>query len=253
MIHPTEINDLVSFWDFQEPGGQLRKAKGGFPAELQEAGGPVERIEGGVFGKYCANLAYQQRFVIPHPQCGELRLQECLSVVAWIQRYRKPEIECEAIAGMWNETLSQRQYALFLDLRIHGGADNVCGHLSSSGGPTPSFRWCMDAAIGGGRVPYFDWRCVAFTYDGLSARAYLDGDLHERAGLNPFPYPGGIFPGTSDFTVGAVHRKGEMGNWFVGRLGGLAVYRRALDADEVVSLSKNVSNGFPGTKMAASA
>lgn len=48
----------------------------------------------------------------------------------------------------------------------------------------------------------------------------------------------GIFPGRSDFTLGAVHRGGGMGNWFVGRLGGLAVYSRALDREEMLSLGR---------------
>ena len=57
------------------------------------------------------------------------------------------------------------------------------------------------------------------------------GRLDERPGRNPYPYPGGIFdggPAGADFTVGAVHRGVEMGNFFAGLLGGLAVYQRAL-------------------------
>ncbi len=187
MTHPKDIPDLVSFWDFQESAGQPRQAVGRFPASLREGSTPIERVRDGIFGEYSAQLARGQYFYLPHAECGELRLQHSLSVVAWLQRHRKPEIECEAVAGMWNETERQRQYALFLDLRIHGGADNVCGHLSSSGGPTPNHRWCMDAAIGGARIPYFDWHCVAFTYDGNEARTYLDGEFHERQGFNPFP------------------------------------------------------------------
>lgn len=236
MKHPANIPDLVSFWDFQEAAGQARRATGSFPASLREGSTPIEQADGGIFGDHCARLSRGQYFVLPHAECGALRLQESVSVIAWVQRHRKPEIECEAIAGMWNETERQRQYALFLDLRIHGGADNVCGHLSSSGGPTPDHRWCMDAAIGGTRIPYFDWHCAAFTYDGSEARAYLDGEFHPRPGFNPFPYPGGIYAGSADFTVGAVHRQGAMGNWFVGKIGGLAVYRRALTPEEIASL-----------------
>lgn len=236
MTHPKNISGLVSFWDFQEPAGQPRQAIGSFPASLREGATPVERATGGIFGDYCAQLSRGQYFFLPHAECGELRLRESLTVVAWIQRHRKPEIECEAVAGMWNETDRQRQYALFLDLRIHGGADNVCGHLSASGGPTPNHRWCMDAAIGGTRIPYFDWHCVAFTYDGSEARTYLDGEFHPREAFNPFPYPGGIFQGTADFTVGAVHRQGSMGNWFVGKIAGLAIYRRSLTSEEISSL-----------------
>jgi hypothetical protein len=42
-------------------------------------------------------------------------------------------------------------------------------------------------------------------------------------------------PEGADFTAGAVHRAGEVGNWFVGWLGGLAVYRRALAVNELAA------------------
>jgi hypothetical protein len=160
--------------------------------------------------------------------------------VAWLQRHRKPEVECEAIAGMWGETHAKRQYCLFLDLRIHQAGDNVCGHVSATGGPTDGFPWCMDAAIDGNYLTYFDWHCVAFTYDGYYARSWQDGHSETRVGFNPYAFPQGIYDAGregADFTVGAVHRAGELGNWFVGWLGGLAVYRRALAANELTALT----------------
>jgi hypothetical protein len=51
---------------------------------------------------------------------------------------------------------------------------------------------------------------------------------------------GGLFdggPDGSDFTVGGVSRSGEMGNWFQGQIGGLAVYSRALSASEMHHLA----------------
>jgi hypothetical protein len=41
----------------------------------------------------------------------------------------------------------------------------------------------------------------------------------------------------SDFTVGAVLLKSGMGNFFNGLIGGLAVFNRALNADEIENLS----------------
>ena len=43
-----------------------------------------------------------------------------------------------------------------------------------------------------------------------------------------------------DFTVGAVNRSGEMGNFFVGQISGIAVYNRALDGEEMRYLSSNI-------------
>src|SRR5690606_35704886 len=85
--------------------------------------------------------------------------------------------------------------------------------------------------FGGTPVSYDEWTFAAMTYDGGWIKSYLDGKLDNRPGLNPYAYPEGIFDGGengSDFTVGAVHRSGEMGNFFVGQLGGLAVFNRTL-------------------------
>jgi hypothetical protein len=69
---------------------------------------------------------------------------------------------------------------------------------------------------------------------------YVDGRLDALEHYNPFPYPDGLFDGGdtgADFTVGAVHRGGEWGNFFGGRLGGLAVFNRALSDGELRALA----------------
>ena len=246
--HPVvDTPNLVSFWDFQEPAGQPRVSRGPCPYALKEMAGPVARVADGIFGPYAAFLDYRQWMSIARADCPALNINgpdAQVTVLAWIRRHRKPEIECEFVAGIWNETNSKRQYGLFLDLRIHQGADQVGGHVSSLGGPTPGHKYCMDAAIGGARVSYFgDWKCVGFTYDGESARAYLNGTAHPRDTFNPYHYPGGLYdggPNGANFTVGAVDRGGSIGNWFTGHLGGLAIFDRALSADEMVKLASVV-------------
>jgi hypothetical protein len=241
-----DLPSLICFWDFQEPGGAGHLSQGPYRYALREAAGPVlwvENAAGAPFGPRAAELKHGQYFSIPRAECPALDLhgpEAQVSVVAWIQRHRKREVQCEVIAGMWNETQKKRQYGLFLDLRIQQAGDNVSGHVSFSGGPTPGYPWAMDAAIGAGYITYFDWHCVAFTYDGSMVRAWLDGRLETRVGFNPFAYPHGLYNGGTegaDFTVGAVHRGGEMGNWFVGRIGGLAVFDRALDPEEMTKLT----------------
>ena len=100
----------------------------------------------------------------------------------------------------------------------------------------------MDASIGATPVPLDVWQCVAFSYDGTWARAYLNGSLDTRPERNPYYYPQGLFdggPNGSDFTVGGVHRLGEMGNWYCGLLSGLAIYNRALTDTEMLNLAMN--------------
>lgn len=238
----TQHPDLVAFWDFQEPTGSVRVSKGPRPYGLRPHGGEIRRVEGGVFGSYAAYLAEGQWFSIPRTELGDLNIhgpQAQVSVLAWIMRGRKSTSECEAVAGIWDETRAKRQYCLFLNLKIWDSRDQVCGHVSAIGGPTPGYRYCMDAAIGKTPVPFDVWQCVAFTYDGEYAKAYLNGVLDERPGRNPYRYEGGLFdggPDGGDFTVGGVSRSGEMGNWFTGTLGGLAVFRKALSPEEMARL-----------------
>ena len=154
--------------------------------------------------------------------------------------FEHPENNCEAIAGIWNE-YQKRQYCLFINLAIHQSSQQVCGHISGTGGATPGHRYCMDAAIGNTPISLNQWQCIAMTYDGEYIKSYLNGKLDVRENLNPYHYPLGIFDGGNDggsFTVGAVARplnvqkenkeSPDVGNLFHGLLGGLAVFNRTL-------------------------
>jgi hypothetical protein len=82
---------------------------------------------------------------------------------------------------------------------------------------------------------------VAMSYDGVAGYAWLNGRLDDRPGLNPYPFAGGLFDGGtegSDFTLGAVDRSGEIGNFFCGDFAGLAVYERALSPAEMLALAR---------------
>ncbi|WP_391572362.1 hypothetical protein [Cohnella sp.] len=50
-------------------------------------------------------------------------------------------------------------------------------------------------------------------------------------------------PTGADFTVGAVDRSGEMGNFYAGQLGGLAVFNRALNEREIAELHISPNRG----------
>ncbi|GAA3412507.1 LamG domain-containing protein [Paenibacillus hodogayensis] len=235
--HPA----LVSFWDFQETAGQSRQARGPYAYMLQEREGPIEREEDGVFGPYAAKLRFGQWFQLPRAECPALDFHgkdAALTIIAWVKREPRQNRECQAVAGMWNETEKKRQYCLFLDLHIWDSGEQVCGHVSSGGGPTPGHPWCMTTAIGSTPVSKGDWHAIAFTYDGTYARTYLDGRLDERQTYNPFLYEEGLYDGGAegaDFTVGSVYRSGTMGNFYAGLLGGLAVFDRALRDEELAA------------------
>ena len=242
------IKDLICFWDFNEKEGEARLSKAGYPYRLREGHGQIKRVKDGLFGKYSAFIKEGQWFYIPRDQCPALNIkgkEKQVSVVAWVKRSGKSTNECEAIAGMWNETNKKRQYCLFLNLSIWASSQQVGGHISGTGGPTEGFKYCMDVSIGKEQVPFNQWQCVAFTYDGSEACSYLNGDFEKRDGRNPYEYNLGIFDGGNDgadFTVGAVYRSNSMGNFFSGQIGGLAIFSRALSSKELLYLAENIQN-----------
>jgi hypothetical protein len=155
-------------------------------------------------------------------------------------RISRPDLY-QAIAGVWDETHSKRQYCLFYNINTRYESEgNAHGHISHVGGATPGHRFCVTYATGATRLPVGEWIDLAMVYDGRDIRVYVNGQLDQNPradpfrgnrSLNPYNYPGSIFDGGRNgapFTVGGVHRSGEMGNWFIGRLAELTVYDSAL-------------------------
>lgn len=134
--------------------------------------------------------------------------------------------------------------------------------------------WCVDYAAPRSELPVGKWVTLGFTYDGKYITAYIDGVMEERAmdpvkdkrddryftsegpgggprGMNPYYHGRGIFrydprlhaeskpKGPADFTVGARYAGGSMlGEALKGRMAGLAVFSRALTADDMKRLHK---------------
>jgi hypothetical protein len=200
-----------------------------------------DNIELNAYGLYLKRGGWLR---LPRAELGALNLhgtEAQVTVVAHIYRLRQPTtFDCETIAGVWDESRRKRQYCLFLDLPIWDSANQVGGHVSHHGGPTPGHPYCMDAAIGATAVQWDQWSVVGFTYDGQQAMAYLDGELDTRDERNPFIYPYGLYDGGldgADFTVGGVSRSGEPGNFFHGFISTLAVFDSALTPEEMARLA----------------
>lgn len=256
---------LVAFWDLQD---DTLLSHGPSPIRLRAVGAPLETVAEGVFGprslrfRANGNLAANHLSVTaeeaPALNIGGPAAQ--VTVVAWIKREPTDYKGCQFIAGVWNEH-HRRQYGMFLNLYIWDSAQQVGAHVSTHGGPTPGYPYCMDVAIGATPVPFNTWQCVAMSYDNTYATAWLDGRLDTREpqgelGRNPCRYPGGLHKGGADFSVGAVARPakvesdgrggfvetgGVIANPFTGLLGGLAVYDRALSAEEHAALAQLVT------------
>ena len=245
----SAIKGFVALWDFKEPEGQDRKAigKGDFP--LKETNGSIQRISDGPLSGYSAVFGGSSFLSLSNAQTGALNIygpNQGVTVVAWLKWTGE---QTGFVGGMWNEYQDggKRQYGLFVSLPHYNGKNQVCGHISHTGKPTPPFPYSIDYSASKQQVPVNEWVCVAFTYDGKNVKSYLNGVFEEREpelinntkgfkgypeGLvqskNPYYFPYGMGANGSDFTVGAVLLKRGMGNFFKGQIGGLAVFDRAL-------------------------
>lgn len=234
---PADFPGLAAYWRFDHAGERFTAVEGepytltaNQPLDISEDGKGVIIPEG-------AWLA------CPREECPLLDVHGPggqLTVIAWLKREQTQHGGCEFIAGQWNETNRGRQYGLFLNIMVWRERHQVTGHLSNVGGPTPGYKYCIDGPVGATPVACGQWSTVSMSYDGNIGYAWLNGALDVRPGVNPYPMAGGLHdggPNGSDFTVGAVDRSGEMGNFFTGQLAGLAVYRRALSPAEIYALS----------------
>lgn len=260
---PTGLTDkikqtkgLVALWDFKEKEGQSRKAYGKRKFPLKEHNGTIVRVDEGPLSGYSALFGNKAFLSLPNKKTAELNISgknQGITVLAWV----KWKGNTGFVGGMWNEYQDggKRQYGLFVSLPYYNGANQVCGHISHTGKPTPPFPYSIDYSASKQTVEPDKWQYIAMTYDGKCIKSYLNGEFEPREnelidhtkgfegypdGLtqskNPYNFPDGMGDNGSDFTVGAVLLKSGMGNFFVGQIGGLAVFNRALSNSEITDL-----------------
>ncbi len=249
---------LIALWDFKEPTGQDRVAHGVQNFTLHEAAGEVVRADEGPLSGYSAKFDGTNFLSMPNQAIGQLNLHgshQTITVMAWVKWSGE---QTGFVGGLWNEYQDggKRQYGLFVSLPHYNGKNQVCGHISKTGRPTPPFPYSIDYSASKQEVPANEWAFVAFTYDGEYIKSYFNGEFEERAperinhtqgfegypeGLvqqkNPYYFPHGMGNNGSDFTVGAVLLKAGMGNFFKGQIGGLAIFDRVLDDETLKRLS----------------
>jgi hypothetical protein len=250
---------FIAFWDFKETAGEQRASVGPENFLLTEMNGTLPRMNEGPLSGYSALFGNGAYLGLPAAETGALNIfgkGKSITVIAWVKWTGE---QTGFIGGMWNEYKDggKRQYGLFVSLPYYNGRNQVCGHISFTGKPTPPFPYSIDYSASKQTVPANEWVCVAFTYDGKYIRSYFNGIFEAREkelidhtigfenypkGLsqikNPYFFPEGMGNNGSDFTVGAVLLKSGMGNFFKGQIAGLAVYNRALNKKEMKAIAK---------------
>lgn len=254
----TSTKGLVALWDFKEPEGQDKKAVGQGVFALKEKNGTLPRISEGPLSGYSILFGNSAFLSLSNAEVGKLNIhgkKQGVTVMAWVKWTGE---QTGFVGGMWNEYQDggKRQYGLFVSLPHYNGKNQVCGHISQTGKPTPPFPYSCDYSASRQEVPANEWACIAFTYDGKYIKSYLNGVFESREpelinntkgfegypdgmiqSKNPYYFPNGMGNNGSDFTVGAVLLKSGMGNFFKGQIGGLSIFDRALSSKEIKNLS----------------
>jgi len=257
---PEDVSNLICFWDFQGSSGDYLTSKGPYAYTLEEMNGPISKSDSGIFGPSGLRIRRGQWLRIKREDCPALNIHgnEEVTVVAWIKRMS--DVRWQYIAGMWNERDSARQYALFTcghrqaeykNLTRIDAKNQTHGYVSDVGGATPDRPFSFSYATGKSKIRKNTWYMIGYTYDHKAIKVYFNGKLDKNGNYNPFYWDKPIYDGGkdgSDFTVAqrATPRwpeypeKEEPGfkQGFGGVLGGLAVYNRALHADEIRKLYK---------------
>jgi hypothetical protein len=111
----------------------------------------------------------------------------------------------------------------------------------------PVLKAKVSATGGGAAQPYGattlsanTWYHVALVYNGTDIRLYLNGSLDSNGANNPLTYSSGIYNGTGDFAIGS---RGNVDDFFDGQIDEVAVFNRALSADEIQEIYENGLNG----------
>ena len=242
-------------WDFRAGFRAVDDSGHGLRLRPLSAVGPRWRVDSEVGGVMHFD-GVTDALTIPAAETGALDVSRRGDQVTVVALVRRSSLATGFIAGMWQEDDSdpRRQYGLFVSLPTYGGAQQVCGHVSATGGANPGIPFSRDYAASERQVALGRWSVVAFSYDGAEIVAYLDGEADARphyrepgpplgAGLsyakNPYRFPDGLNRRvTSDFTIGAVRLSAGMGNNFAGDLARVAVWATALDAAQHLALAR---------------
>ena len=140
-----ETNGLVALWDFKEKEARKRKAVGMAKFPLKEINGTLPRINEGPLSGFSARFGNKAFLKIENAKTGALNIYgdgQGVTVLAWV----KWEGNTGFVGGMWNEYKDggKRQYGLFVSLPHYNGENQVCGHISKTGKPTPPFPYSID-------------------------------------------------------------------------------------------------------------
>jgi hypothetical protein len=174
-----------------------------------------ETLSGKLHGKAsCADgmLDLRSGGHLTFPHHDYLDLTQPLSIACWVGMDQPGQMPVLVSCGVWN------QAGWFLQ-RLGG-----------------SYRWHVGGVdCDGGQPAVGRWTHLAAVYDGQSLKLYQDGQLvaQRAASVNGAPWPG-------DLHVGQYSGRPTAEYQVTGRIAGLRLYHRPLEAEEIAAEAKQV-------------
>jgi hypothetical protein len=245
--------NLVAFWDFDRPVQEGWMSVNSNRYFLAFGDLPVEQVFDLGLNRDVAVFRDRAWLRIPRENLGELNIygkDPELTVMALVKK--ESEKNWQAIAGVWDESRSKRQYYVFLnasskthqdEMKRYPSEGRLHGHISALGGKTPGEVAWISYASSKESVPQQTWVWISMTYDGKQIKVFVDGKLEKDPLTNPFKYADGIYDGGTDgadFTVGANSVANKMTNQFIGKMAFLAVFKKELTAKEIQEFQDNL-------------
>jgi len=259
-------DNIVALWDFSEETGESKISKVGFPYALKDGGTTISpRISGGPLSNYANSFDANKFLRLENGLVGDLNLAKFGNNVSIIVISRHTSLAgSQFLAGMWQELDSdaRRQYGLFTSLSTYGGAEQVCGHISVSGGNSPKvltsgfLPYSRDYASNVTKLELNTWIYQSMVYNGNDIKVYVDGKFEPRPvytepapttgesltySKNPYIYTSGLNRVTAPagFSVGANKLSTWTNNVF-GDIACVAVFKDALTQKQIVDFQRMV-------------
>ncbi len=174
---------------------------------------------------YAFDFTHSSKAYVHIPDAPSLRFTAGLSIEAWVQPFSQTA-QYQTILAKFDLPTGRTRTNSSYYLGTSNGLP--CFALCSSGSPTNRATWLFSA------VPLVvdHWSFVVATYDGATARLYVDAQLVAQTN-----HAGGIFASTADLGLGAIGSYDASGGWpWYGYLDEITLYDRALSPQEIQAL-----------------
>lgn len=245
-LDPSIEVNLIALWDFDSPVHEGWKSINSSSHFLSFGDLPVDQVFDSELNRRVAVFKERGWLKVPRENLGELNIygkNPELTVMALVKK--ESEKNWQAIAGVWDESRSKRQYYMFLnasskthqdEMKRYPSQGRLHGHISAVGGKTPGEVAWISYGSSKDSIPEKIWVWISMTYDGKEIKVYVNGKLEKDPLTNPFKYAEGIYDGGTDgadFTVGANSVANKMTNQFIGKMAFLAVFKKNLTSKEI--------------------